>query len=166
MLNFSFLKSRKSYSLALHIVTTWWWIQSYNFIWKFLHLHLLKSNPVIDEDLLSQKRLQLRGEELAEGADVVEHLQQVLQPLAEALEDAEDVLLAEVELAHLTLHLPVSRLDVSTPEFRLFQGNNSHQRQSFKVFISNEEKWKPVVVFQLDAMPQLLLNSLQVLIPD
>ena len=160
MLNFSFLKSRKSYSLALHIVTTWWWIQSYNFIWKFLHLHLLKSNPVIDKDLLSQKRLQLCGEELGEGADVVEHLQQVLQPLAEALKDAEDVLLAEVELAHLALHLPVSRLDVSTPRWQV------SQRKIFKVFISNPEKWKPVVVFQLDAMSQLLLNSLHVLIPD
>ena len=122
--------------------------------------HLLKSNPVIDKDLLSQKRLQLCGEELGEGADVVEHLQQVLQPLAEALKDAKDVLLAEVELAHLALHLPVSRLDVSTPRWQV------SQRKIFKVFISNQEKWKPVVVFQLDAMSQLLLNSLHVLIPD
>ena len=83
--------------------------------------HLLKSNPVIDKDLLSQKRLQLCGEELGEGADVVEHLQQVLQPPAEALKDAKDVLLAEVELAHLALHLPVSRLDVSTPRWQVSQ---------------------------------------------
>ena len=53
---------------------------------------------------------------MGEGADVVKHVQQVLQTLAEALEDAKDVLLAEVELTHLALHLPISRLDVSTPE--------------------------------------------------
>lgn len=82
-------------------------------------IHLLKSNPVVDEDLLSQKRLHLCGEELAEGTNLVKHLQQVLQPLAEALKDAEDVLLAEVELAHLTLHLSVSRLDVSAPVWQL-----------------------------------------------
>ena len=88
---------------------------SYKVTALLISFDLLKGNPVIDKDLLCQERLQLCIEELTEGADVVEHLKQVLQPLAEALEDAKDVLLAEVELSHLTLHLPVSGLDVSAP---------------------------------------------------
>ena len=89
---------------------------SYKVTALLISFDLLKGNPVIDKDLLCQERLQLCIEELTEGADVVEHLKQVLQPLAEALEDAKDVLLAEVELPHLSLHLPVSGLDVSAPD--------------------------------------------------
>ncbi len=93
---------------------------------------------VLLERLLRQQRLHPLREQPREQVDLLEHAEQVAQARAERVEAAEDVLLAEAELADLAADLAV--LD---PRVGVL-----------------------VALVQLDALHQLLLDEVAVLVPD